>query len=182
MTAAPPQSSVATVLGEVDASTLGITLAHEHCFVDQTSYWVRPTDPDRRSIAEAPIEPSTFGISRFDPLLVRDNLVVSDLDLAVEELALFKEAGGQTVVDLSVPDLGRNVAALQVISQRTGLHVVTACGHYVHTAHPTSLTHETVDSIAARLIEELMVGIDGTGVRPGVIGEIGTSNPIHPNE
>lgn len=182
MAAASVQSSVATVLGFVDASTLGPTLAHEHCLVDQTSYWVRPTDAGRKSVAEAPIEPSTFGISRYDPLLIRDNLLVSNLDLAVEELSLFRAAGGQTVVDLSVPDLGRNVAALQSISRRTGLNVITSCGHYVHTAHPASLADETVESIAARLVEELQVGIDGSEVRPGIIGEIGTSNPIHPSE
>jgi phosphotriesterase-related protein len=37
---------------------------------------------------------------------------------------------------------------------------------------------ETESSIAARLLDEVRDGIAGTGIRPGVFGEIGTSDPV----
>ena len=62
------------------------------------------------------------------------------------------------------------------------MQIVCATGYYVHDAHPPEVATMTTDEIAAHMVRELTIGIDGTEVRAGVIGEIGTSDPLHPEE
>ena len=171
-----------TVLGPVSPEELGPTVTHEHLLIDLTCYWQRPKDPDRAALAEAPFEMSMIGIVKRDPFFSLDNNVLSDVAAATEEAMEFKKLGGGTIVDVTLADIGRDPLALQAIARSTGLNIVAGSGHYVHLAHPPGLHTEPTDEIAQRVIVELTEGIDGTGVRTGVIGEIGTSDPLHPCE
>ena len=67
-------------------------------------------------------------------------------------------------------------------ARRTGLNVVAGSGFYVQVAHPAWVATATVEDLAAHIIGELTDGFDGTSVRAGIIGEIGTHTPIHPDE
>lgn len=171
-----------TVLGPVPARELGVTLTHEHCLIDLRTYWNPPIEVSRRAAAESAIQMSTIGASRRNPFFARDNLVLDDLDDAIRELTEFKKLGGGAVVDLTPPDIGRDPVALQIIARQTGLHIVAGCGHYIQISHPSTVLNESVESISERLTTELQQGIDDSGIRPGIIGEVGTSNPIHPSE
>lgn len=171
-----------TVLGPVPADELGPVLPHEHLLIDTRCYWQPPVGASRRRIAEGPVEISNLGFLRRNLYFVRDNLVLDDVELAIAEASEFRALGGGTIVDLSLPDIGRDPDGLQAIARATGLNVVMGCGHYVHVAHPDSLRDETVESIAERLVGEIESGVGETGVRPGIIGEIGTWYPLHPNE
>jgi phosphotriesterase-related protein len=173
---------VTTVLGPVPADQLGVVLPHEHLVVDTTCYYQPPQDAVSRQVAEGPVEITKLGLLRRNLLALRDNLVLTDLETAVSEAEDFRELGGRTIVELTLPDIGRDPNALQAISRRTGLHVVMGCGHYIHLAHPRALDEEPVESVAERLLDELTNGVGGTGARPGIIGEIGTWHPLHPNE
>jgi phosphotriesterase-related protein len=178
-----PDAQVTTVLGPVAADELGITTTHEHLLVDvRDAYWRLPEDRALQEFALQPVELENLYLLRRNFVSNRDNLVLDDLDLAVAELAKFRELGGSTLVEVSLPDIGRDPLALAEISRRTGVNVVAGCGHYVHLAHPDGLAEEPVEAVAERIERELVEGIDGTGVRAGVIGEIGTSHPLHPDE
>lgn len=174
--------AVTTVLGPVPAQELGVVLPHEHLLIDTTCYYQPPAEASARALGESPVEITKLGLLRRNLYLLRDNLVLADVDTAVEEAMEFRKLGGGAIVDLSLPDIGRDPLALQTISRLTGLHVVMGCGHYVHHAHPPSLDDEPVEAIAERLIGEVTGGVADTGVRPGIIGEIGTWDPLHPNE
>jgi phosphotriesterase-related protein len=180
MADAPPQ--VMTVLGPVPADELGPTIMHEHVLINMECYWQPPREVSLRTIAEGPVEMTKLGILRRNPLLIRDNVMLTDLDLAIDELREFRMLGGGTIVDVTLADIGRDPRALQIASRMTGLNIVCGCGHYLHLAHPASLAEESIESIAERIVREVRDGIDGTGVRPGVIGEIGTADPLHPDE
>jgi phosphotriesterase-related protein len=171
-----------TVLGPVPAAELGVVLPHEHLLVDTRCYWQPPADAAEREEAEGPVEMGKLGLLRRNLFLVRDNLVLSDVEVAVEEALLFRRLGGGTIVDVTNPDIGRDPLGLREISHRTGLHVVMGCGHYVHLAHPRSLEQEPAEAVAERLLVEIEQGVGESGVRPGVIGEIGTWDPLHPSE
>ena len=171
-----------TVLGRVASSELGIVLPHEHLLIDVTSYWTPPEDASLAGLAEAPVEITKLGLLRRNLLLLRDNLLLTDRDLAVEELLAFRDLGGGTLVDVTLADIGRDPVALREISRRTGVHVVMGCGHYVHLAHPPGLDEEPLELIEERLIREITEGVGDTGVCPGIIGEIGTWHPLHPTE
>ncbi len=168
---------VQTVLGPVAAGALGTTLVHEHLLID-----LRPRFAAGGPGEDEPVGPATIGRVRADPFAFRDNLVLDDLDLAASELAPFAAAGGRTVVDLTLPEIGRRPAALAALAERTGLNVVMGCGRYLAGARPAELRGAPAGRLRDELLGDLLEGAQGTGIRAGVIGEIGTSDPLHPDE
>ena len=166
---------VMTVTGPVAADKLGITLMHEHLLNDCRCWWHEPKDPDRRYLAEGPVRVDILGELRMDPFVNLDNCALDDEEAAIAELAPFVAEGGRTVVDPTCRGIGRDPAALVRIAQATGLNVVMGAGYYLETSHPEDLTNRTPESIADEIVAEALEGVDGTGVRIGLIGEIGVS-------
>ena len=142
---------VQTVLGPIDPATLGWTLPHEHT---QIALWHIASRWDY------------WQLTRNEPVIL-------------EELARFRDAGGSGLVDLTLPGVGRDPAWLRDIATASGLHVVMGCGWYrgVHYPAEARIDRRTVDDLADELVAEITDGVDGTGVRPGIIGEIGTDKP-----
>lgn len=174
--------AVTTVLGPVDARSLGVTLAHEHIFIDIRNQFTDFDDPEKRRISREPITLSNVGVLRRNPYAICDNLLLDDVELAVAELNRFAALGGRTVVDCTSIGIHRSPALLKEVAQRTGLNVVAGCGFYTQDTHPKDMANWSAEQIADGMLKDLTEGIDGTDVRAGVIGEIGTSFPIHPNE
>jgi phosphotriesterase-related protein len=109
-----------------------------------------------------------------------DNLRLDDADLAAQEVGRLASVPGAAIVDLTpgwVLDLRRRTADLPEISRRTGVHIVAGCGLYVHNAHPAWAESASVQKLTDMLVGELRDGVEDTGIRPGIIGEIGTSDP-----
>lgn len=179
------QPRAITVQGPVPGEGLGPTLIHEHIFIQLDVWLTPPATPEARRLIELPLDAVPTAALRRDPFSVRANLRLDDEELACTELDLFARAGGGTVVDLTLPDIGRDPARLRRIAERTGLAIIMGCGHYIQGAHPPMLAEEGIQAIAERLLGELRHGIHvpgGPPVRAGVIGEIGTSDPIAPGE
>ncbi len=171
-----------TVLGPVPVTELGFTLPHEHILFDTTAWLVEPKDERKREIAERPISIETFGELQRDPTISRENLRFFDEEVAARELRLFADAGGRTIVDVTPPEMGRDPEAMRRLSAATGVQVIAGTGHYLQSVHPPEVAQQTVDEVAEWMVGEIDGGIDGTDVRPGVIGEIGVSPEIHPDE
>ncbi len=148
---------VQTVLGPIEPSALGFTLPHEHT---QIALWH--------------IE------SRWDYWqLTRDEPVI------LAELARFREAGGSGLVDLTVAGVGRDPEWLVGLARASGLHLVMGCGWYRTAYYPTEalIDRRSVDALADELVAEIELGVGDTGIRPGIIGEIGTDKPwVSPSE
>lgn len=142
---------VQTVTGPIDPADLGWTLPHEHT---QIALW---QIPDRWDYWQ----------------LTRDQPVI------VEELVAFREAGGGAVVDLTVRGVGRDPDWLVEVAAATGLHVVMGSGWYREAYYPLEdrIDRRSVDDLADELVAEATDGVGTTGVRPGIIGEIGTDKP-----
>lgn len=167
-----------TVLGPIAPDELGPTSMHEHLIVD-AAVWHEP--PDEPAPGDA-VTLATRGYLQWHPLAIRDNLVIDEDDAVVAELRRVRARGGSGIVDLTVVGLGRQVARLPAISRASGLHVMVGCGYYVHESHPAWLEAIDVDALTARLLDELRDGLDGTGIRPALIGEVGTSETITDRE
>ena len=179
-------SHVMTVRGPIDPSEVGPTLTHEHIFMDGRGGW-DPSELHDRSIGERPLEPRTAGIARWNGSGIRDNLALlhdDDYDLLRGEVAEFVDAtdGKGVLVELTIVGINPQPAALLKLSNDLDLHIVEGCGYYVHGTHPESLEDKSVDEIADELHKIVTEGFDGTSVRPGVIGEIGTSEELEPCE
>ena len=178
---APTAGTVMTVTGPVASGELGLTLPHEHVFFDLGT-WLLPAPPHKRALVGETVRADTFAEVYRDPMAFRDNLVFTDEEVAAQELRWFAEAGGGTLVDVSLDSVGRDPAALRRLSERTGVRIVCGCGWYVQPTHTPSVAAAGEEELAALLVAEIRDGIGGTGVRPGIIGELGISDGIHPDE
>jgi phosphotriesterase-related protein len=102
--------------------------------------------------------------------------------VAIEELDPFVRAGGQSLVELTPPSLGRDPIRVREISEGSGVHVVLGAGQYLEPVHERWIAEATQDEIVERLLDEVHEGIGTSGVRPGIFGEIGTSSPVTAGE
>jgi predicted metal-dependent phosphotriesterase family hydrolase len=145
------KGSVRTVSGPVPASELGFVLPHEHTGIQLWHI------PDRWDYWE----------------------LTPDEGRLVPELVAYKAAGGGTLVDLTLRELGRDPARLRRFAEASGLHIVMGAGWYRAPYYPAEarIDRRTVDDLADELVKEIEGGVDDTGIRPGIIGEIGTDKP-----
>jgi phosphotriesterase-related protein len=173
--------TVRTVLGHVPADALGPTLIHEHLLIRNPSFFEPSTDAARAHSHE-PVGLANLGWVRWHWTSSADNLVLDDEELAARELSAFVSAGGRTIVDATVPGIGRDPRALARIARATGVHIVMGCGAYVGPTHPPEIAALDEDGLVAHLLREWHDGANGTGIRPGFIGEIGCSWPLQDRE
>jgi predicted metal-dependent phosphotriesterase family hydrolase len=142
---------VQTVLGPIDPAELGWTLPHEHTAI---ALW---------HIA-----------NRWDYWELR-----RDEPVIVEELAAFKAVGGGALVDLTLDGVGRDPEWLAGLARASGLHIVMGSGWYRGAHYPAEslVDRRSVDSLADEIVHDATDGVGETGIRSGIIGEIGTDKP-----
>lgn len=174
--------SVMTVCGSIPASALGVVTPHEHLFIDIRNQFTEFSSATRRAISEQPVQISNLDALSRNPYAVKDNLVLNDPTIAEAEAMRFKRAGGDTIVDATGIGIGRDPEALHSIARATGLNIVAGCGYYTADTHPPDMDSRTVEQIKQEMLTDIRIGIDGTRIRAGVIGEIGTSAQILPTE
>jgi phosphotriesterase-related protein len=148
LSASATGTQVVTVSGPIAPADLGITLSHDHLIIDAFKL---------------------FGETSGSYAWIMD-----DEDVAIAEVQRFRDAGGGAIADPTNVGIGRNPAALRRISEATGVHIVMGAGWYRERAYPQYVYDEMPDVLADRLVRDLLVGVDGTDVRAGFIGEIGT--------
>jgi phosphotriesterase-related protein len=163
---------VVTVTGPVAPDTIGTALLHEHVICDMRTLM---SDPDARD--DRPVTPADAAGLRWNPYSLPDNYRLEDVGLAVEELGSFERAGGRTIVDCT-PSRYRDPLKLREVAERSGLDIVMGGGHYLEKSHPPELGEQPLESIAAEIVDEARDGVGDTGIRPGIIGEIGTGAPM----
>ena len=174
------EAVVQTIMGPVPVDRLGATMIHEHLMVNLRCYWSPSDDP---GAAFLPLNVERLGRIRANPFAVRDNLLIDHPLVMAEELHRYKDAGGATIVDLTPPGLGRDPRVLEWLAARTEVNIVAGCGYYAEAAHPPGMENKSVDDLAAEMIRDITEGMDGTGLKAGVIGEIGmTACPMRPVE
>ena len=164
-----------SVCGELSREQLGTVTTHEHVMLDLTAFYQELPVPGIEDPATQKVEMWNLGILSRDCYALKDNLRLDDEEVQAEELARFREAGGDTVVDASLPGIGRDPEALRRISEQTGLNIIMGTGFYVGETHPKALDSMTNRQIADLMVRELTEGVDGTDIKAGYIGEIGIS-------
>ncbi|MEU8322039.1 aryldialkylphosphatase [Nonomuraea sp. NPDC048881] len=164
-----------TVAGPVDPALLGQTSMHEHIFID-----LRRPARSRRPGEDAPAAAEPLTLAN----LARtrhggpnaDNDLLGDFDEMLAETLAFAHSGGRTMVEVSPIGLGRDPEALLRLSRATGMHIVMGGGWYTPAFHPADMDERTVDDLADVIVRDVVLGADGTGVRAGVIGEVGAES------
>ena len=186
MTANVPNMAgkVLTVQGPKDPDVLGPTLMHEHLFI----IFYRGVLPDHYTPAtdwclwEQELTMDKLDMVRARKPL-RDNWLLIDERATIEEAMEFRYRGGGTIVDVTSIGIGRDPLALSRVSQATGLNVVMGAGWYQKLYHPVDMDDKTVEDMTDEIVRDITVGIGDTGIRSGIIGEVGIEgDPITENE
>ncbi len=191
---------VLTVRGAVSPDNLGITLMHEHLFVDlrknhlphlklveiegrsEPIYSTEDFPATELALWEAKVGLGNLHLAiELQP--IADNFVLADEEQAVMEVTEFKDRGGGTIVDVTSIGLKRDPLGLQRVSESTGLHVIMGTGFYQKVFHPEDMDSRSVEELTDEIVRDVTVGVGDTGVRSGIIGEIGVNgDPITANE
>ena len=139
---------IQTVLSRVSPDSIGLTLPHEHTYCELWHVW------DRHDFAHQ----------------------FPDEDTLVEELSAFKKCGGSCVVDVTVRGIARNPLGERKLSERTGLSIIMGTGWYREPWYPPEdlIDRKSVDELSEVMIREFQEGVGETGIKPGIIGEIGS--------
>ena len=171
---------IQTALGEIKESELGVCSSHEHIFIDMRNC-VDITGDESPEFYEK-VKMSNLVECFSNPYGILDNALLQGIDDAVEEMLYFKKYGGNTVVDVTLDEIGRDPKALAEVSRRSGVNVILGCGHYYHKAHFPYVKDASVEMLAEEMRRDILVGIADTGIKAGVIGEIGTSAVMSEDE
>jgi phosphotriesterase-related protein len=171
-----------TVTGLVKRDQLGVILPHEHLFIDLRNQFTESQDPEKYQLSRDSVDICNLGALRINPYALKDNLILDNLEDALQEVEHFRSAGGQTIVDCTSLGIGRDMVQLQTLATRSGLNIVAGCGYYTYDTHPATMDEWSVEKIADEMLGDMLDGVDGTGIRAGIYGEIGTSAPLRANE
>lgn len=173
---------VNTVRGPMPIDDIGVTLTHEHLHKNSTMIYNKQF-PKTLNMSDEPITRENRDEIWADKEKIlyqyRDNLVLTDVDEMVEELKGFTAAGGNTIFDVTPDDLGRNPEKLREISEKSGVNIVMGSAHYYLPMIEPDLYERVVHGdngahiLADRIIREFYDGVGDTGIKPGVLGEVG---------
>ncbi|HKZ82954.1 MAG TPA: phosphotriesterase-related protein [Anaerolineae bacterium] len=115
------------------------------------------------------------------PVSDRD-LVMDSEAAAIQELTWFRQAGGQSLVEMTPADYGRDAEGLLRVSEATGVHIVCVTGHHKEAFSASWVRDRSVDELAHRFIRDVSEGVDHTRIRAGAIKAASSLNVIAPNE
>lgn len=136
---------IMTISGVIPADSMGLSLIHEHVFLDWTGAdSIQPQDWDNEAA--------------FKTIL--------------PDLLEMKALGVRTFLECTPNYLGRNPLLLKRLADSTGLQMLTNTGYYGAVKNKYLPRHaylETAQQLANRWIQEWKKGIEGTGIRPGFI-------------
>ena len=135
---------VMTVRGAISPEELGHTQMHDHLFADLS--WAR---------------------HRWLAMPITDEVQIT------EEIRLYGQAGGGTLVDPTLEHIGRLPEAMRRVSEATGVHVVMGSGFYREPYYPEFVNKLPTQDLADYIVDEIENGVGDTGIKPGIIGEIG---------
>ena len=153
--------------------------AHEHLLIDLTHEAVTPQSEEDKALFYSPVTMERLGVLRRNPYIIRDNLILDNADDAINELKPLKKHGVDLFLDLTSIGIKRNIQKLIYISQNTDIDLVIGTGFFVHDSLDEASSKLSTEEMADFMLREIREGIDGTGIRAGVIGEVGVSEKIY---
>ena len=135
---------IQTVTGLIKPEELGFCHSHEHVLFD------------------------------YFKMIMSYDVIFDDENVAEFELNQYKNAGGESLIDCSSHGIGTKPEVLKRLSLKTGVNLVLGCGWYREWVYPREIFEKTSDELAEIMEREILEGFDGTDVKAGFIGEIGT--------
>ncbi|MBC7724239.1 MAG: phosphotriesterase [Burkholderiaceae bacterium] len=143
-------TNIETVRGPIPVEDIGITLPHEHIFTKNQELELSYPHPE------------------WDEEATTQN--------AIDELNALSAKGINTIVDLTVPGLGRFIPRIQKVAAAVDINIVVATGFYTFKDLPTFFQTtgpgrmvERDEPLEEYFIRDITVGIGDTGVKAAMI-------------
>ncbi|WP_203579143.1 phosphotriesterase family protein [Microbacterium hibisci] len=173
-------SIVRTVTGDMDPGAVGHVQPHEHVLSNLSLPPEAHATPSEVTRQRAPITLGDYYRIRREHTAF--DLEMTSVDDAIEALREYRAAGGTTIVDVTSRGMGRDHLGLRRVAEATGVAIVMGSGYYYADYHPAHLERLGEREIADEIVADIVEGVSGSGIRAGVIGEIGMSWPHTPAE
>jgi phosphotriesterase-related protein len=161
---------IQTVLGLIAPEDLGRTLMHEHVLTDLTP-------PDQRDVTQADITFENLYDAAYNWVDTPGIRRITDREVAAREMQWMIDDGGKSIVDVSTRGMEIFPEGLREVARRTGARIIMGCGRYLEGFMAQKDLERGVEDLAAEFIACIRDGFDDTGVKAGLIGEIGCSWP-----
>lgn len=172
----PSSGELQTVMGVINADEMGVTLPHEHLFNDLSSVVDEPSYKFSEVLVGKPVAPDLMWALRQDPYCSADNVSAKEVEKVVTEVKQFQSLGGRTIVDATGTEaIGRNPQRLLEVAKQTGVNVVMSSGGYLEKFEGERISARSVEEQAEEMISDVRNGVGDTGIKAGMIGEIGVS-------
>ena len=169
---------ITTVNGKIKKEDLGVTLPHEHLFINSMYEFKSPKETVAEKLSNQKLTIQNLYLAINNPWYIKDNLLLDNEKLAASELVKFKEVGGSTIIEVSSIGCGRSPEAIRNVSNITGVNIIMGCGYYLEETLPHWIFKKSKSELVKEIINEIQYGIKGTNIKPGIIGEIGIGNSI----
>ena len=135
-------AKVETATGAIDTAALGFTLMHEHVYV------------------------RTEGLGETFPHLWDRQ---SRIEQAVAALKEAKAHGVDTIVDLTVLGLGRDVTLVHEIAKKSGMNIIVATGLYTYDELPHYFRYRDENHMADLFVRDISDGAQGTEIKAAIL-------------
>ena len=179
MASSERSGKIQTVLGLIEPDQLGITVSHEHALIDLSCYFEMPEEASERWYVDAPLTMDIRGNIGKRWAHNRDIQLLIDERVQTEEVYRYYLAGGHSIVDTTSIGIGRDPLALARMSRATGLNLILGGSHYVPVSYPPDMDDRSEQEVTDAIVRDVSVGVKDTGVKVGIIGEVGNFWPTN---
>lgn len=104
-----------------------------------------------------------------------DDCFLNCYEETVQEYKDLYDLGVRNIVDVTALGMGRNMEYVLKAAKESGINIICATGFYKEPFLPEMAHTDSIEQLADWMIKELNRGIEDTGIKAGLIGEIGTS-------
>lgn len=104
-----------------------------------------------------------------------DDTDLNCFEQTVEEYKRLYDKGVRNIVDVTNVGMMRNPNYVREIAELTNINIIQSTGFYTEQYLPEFVRRESIETIAQFMMDEIQNGIDDSGIKANVIGEIGSS-------
>ena len=165
------KKKIMTVRGPIEPAALGLTSMHDHIMFNGSVLGKRlrgdlpehnlPIHEDDKVSLE------NVGILQRNTILAWDALNQDDEAMLTAEVADFKAAGGEAILELSVPGILLDTEANRRISAATDVHIIISTGFYTEDSWPEQYRGLSTKEYREHMLFEVEHGVNGTDIKPG---------------
>lgn len=99
-------------------------------------------------------------------------------DLICQEMKDLRASGVSNIIEMTNRYMGRNPQFMLDLMRDTGINVMACTGYYQDAFFPEHVAARSVEQLAQEMVDEIVIGIDGTELKAGIIAEIGSSEGV----